>query len=60
MERPVLALAADGLAVPEIAQRLFLTPGTVAAVLQAADGRGLKFLSSSPTDPDGHDRSGVL
>jgi DNA-binding SARP family transcriptional activator len=59
LERPVLALAAEGLAVPQIAQRLFLTPGTVTAVLEAADGGRLKFLSSTPTDPDGHDRSGV-
>nr|WP_281371672.1 BTAD domain-containing putative transcriptional regulator [Petropleomorpha daqingensis] len=50
MERPVLALAATGLGVPEIAQRLFLTPGTVAAVLEAVDGERLKFLSSSATD----------
>jgi tetratricopeptide (TPR) repeat protein len=50
MERPVLALAASGLGVPEIAQRLFLTPGTVAAVLEGVDGNRLKFFSSSATD----------
>jgi DNA-binding SARP family transcriptional activator/tetratricopeptide (TPR) repeat protein len=50
MERPVLALAASGLGVPEIAQRLFLTPGTVVAVLEGIDGNRLKFFSSSATD----------
>jgi DNA-binding NarL/FixJ family response regulator len=60
VERPVLALAATGLDIPEIAQRLFLTPGTVSAVLEAADGDRLKFLSSSATDADGPERSGVL
>jgi DNA-binding NarL/FixJ family response regulator len=50
MEGSVLALAASGLGVPEIAQRLFLTPGTVAAVLAGAEASSLKFLSSSATD----------
>jgi DNA-binding SARP family transcriptional activator len=35
-QRRVLELAADGLDVNEIAQRLFLTPGTVRAVLDSA------------------------
>jgi tetratricopeptide (TPR) repeat protein len=60
LERQVLALAAAGLGVPEIAQRLFLTPGTVAATLETdGDGR-LKFLSSPPTEAVGPDGSGVL
>jgi hypothetical protein len=59
MERPVLALAAAGLGVREIAQRLFLTPGTVSALLEAADGGRLKFLSSPATDAVGPQRSGV-
>ena len=35
VERQILDLAAADLTVPEIAQRLFLTPGTVRAVLDA-------------------------
>ncbi|MGY1616648.1 BTAD domain-containing putative transcriptional regulator [Geodermatophilus sp. SYSU D00691] len=53
-ERQVLALAASGLDVVQIAQRLFLTPGTVGAVLEAADGGRLKFPSSRPTDAVHH------
>ena len=37
-ERRVLDLAASGLDVNEIAQRLFLTPGTVRALLESAGG----------------------
>jgi tetratricopeptide (TPR) repeat protein len=49
-ERRVLDLTAAGLGVREVAERLFMTPGTVHAVLEAADGGRLKFLSSVPTD----------
>ncbi|MGY1637534.1 BTAD domain-containing putative transcriptional regulator [Geodermatophilus sp. SYSU D00742] len=50
-ERRIRELAAAGLGVHEIGQQLFLTPGTVHAVLEAAPpGSGLKFLSSTPTD----------
>jgi hypothetical protein len=38
---------------------LFMTPGTVHAVLEAADGGRLKFPSSVPTESDGHFRSEV-
>jgi DNA-binding SARP family transcriptional activator/DNA-binding CsgD family transcriptional regulator/tetratricopeptide (TPR) repeat protein len=37
-QRRILDLAATGLDVNEVAQRLFLTPGTVRAVLQSATG----------------------
>jgi DNA-binding SARP family transcriptional activator len=37
-QRRVLELAADGLEVNEVAQRLFLTPGTVRAVLESVGG----------------------
>jgi DNA-binding NarL/FixJ family response regulator len=37
-QRRVTDLAATGLAVNEVAQRLFLTPGTVRAVLESARG----------------------
>jgi hypothetical protein len=53
-ERRVLDLTAAGLGVREVAERLFMTPGTVHAVLEAADGARLKFLSSVPTDALGH------
>ena len=53
-ERRVLDLTATGLGVREVAERLFMTPGTVHAVLEAADGGRLKFLSSVPTDALGH------
>ncbi|GAA3163775.1 hypothetical protein GCM10010531_14800 [Blastococcus jejuensis] len=47
-ERQVLELSAAGLGVREVAQRLFMTPGTVQAVLEekASDDR-LKSVSSS-------------
>jgi DNA-binding NarL/FixJ family response regulator len=45
-ERRVLELAATGLGVREIAQRLFMTPGTVQAVLETCGSR-LKSVSSS-------------
>jgi tetratricopeptide (TPR) repeat protein len=53
-ERRVLDLTAAGLGVREVAERLFMTPGTVHAVLDAADGGRLKFVSSVPTDAVGH------
>jgi DNA-binding NarL/FixJ family response regulator len=37
-QRRVTELAATGLDVHEVAQRLFLTPGTVRAVLESAEG----------------------
>ena len=37
-ERRVTDLVASGLEVNEVAQRLFLTPGTVRAVLESAEG----------------------
>ncbi|MGY1665577.1 BTAD domain-containing putative transcriptional regulator [Geodermatophilus sp. SYSU D00696] len=47
-ERRILQLAGDGYGTREVAQRLFLTPGTVRAVLESAatDG-GLRFSSSA-------------
>jgi DNA-binding CsgD family transcriptional regulator len=53
-ERRVLDLTTAGLGVREIAERLFMTPGTVHAVLEAAECGRLKFLSSVPTDAVGH------
>jgi DNA-binding SARP family transcriptional activator/tetratricopeptide (TPR) repeat protein len=44
-ERRVLELASTGLSIREVAQQLFMTPGTVQAVLEARDGR-LKSVSS--------------
>jgi DNA-binding SARP family transcriptional activator/tetratricopeptide (TPR) repeat protein len=52
-ERRVVELSAAGLGVHEVAQRLFLPPGTVRALLEAADG-GLRNLSSPAPDPVGH------
>jgi hypothetical protein len=54
-ERRILDLAAAGQGLREIAQQLFLTPGSVQAVLESAapGGRadeGLKFLSSPATE----------
>ena len=46
----MLDLTASGLDVREVAEALFMTPGTVLAVLEAADGPRLKFFSSSATD----------
>jgi hypothetical protein len=46
-ERGVLELAAAGLGVREVAQRLFVTPGTVQAVLEVCGNR-LKSVSSPP------------
>jgi DNA-binding NarL/FixJ family response regulator len=39
-QRRVTDLTATGLDVNEVAQRLFLTPGTVRAVLESAQGAG--------------------
>ncbi|UOY03292.1 hypothetical protein [Blastococcus sp. PRF04-17] len=55
-ERRIVELAATGLGVRDVAQRLFLTPGTVQAVLESASadgwsGNGLKLSSSAPVDP---------
>ncbi|MGY1740020.1 MULTISPECIES: BTAD domain-containing putative transcriptional regulator [unclassified Blastococcus] len=49
-ERRILDLAAGGLGAREVAQRLFLEPGTVHAVLAGAEGDRLRFSSSPPTD----------
>ncbi len=53
-ERRIIDLAATGLEVRDIAQQLFLTPGTVRDVLCAAgpsaSGDGLKSFSSPPPD----------
>ncbi len=46
-ERRVLELSEAGLGIREVAQRLFLTPGTVRSVLERASADGLKFLSRS-------------
>jgi hypothetical protein len=50
VDRRILDLAATGLGAREVAQRLFLEPGTVHAVLQAAEDERLRFLSSPPTE----------
>ena len=50
-ERRIVELAAAGHGVRDVAQQLFLTPGTVQAVLESASGNGFKFSSSPPTDP---------
>jgi DNA-binding NarL/FixJ family response regulator len=49
-ERQVLELSRAGLDVREVAQRLFMTPGTVQAVLEEADR--LKLVSSAAGHPD--------
>ncbi|SOE02191.1 BTAD domain-containing putative transcriptional regulator [Blastococcus haudaquaticus] len=49
-ERRIVELAAAGHGVRDVAQRLFLTPGTVQAVLESVSGNGLKFPSSGPAD----------
>jgi DNA-binding SARP family transcriptional activator/tetratricopeptide (TPR) repeat protein len=46
-DRRIVELAAAGHGIRDIAQQLFLTPGTVQAVVEAASDDGLK-LSSSP------------
>jgi tetratricopeptide (TPR) repeat protein len=50
-ERRIVELAAAGHAVRDVAQQLFLTPGTVQAVLESMSGNGFKFSSSPATDP---------
>jgi DNA-binding CsgD family transcriptional regulator len=50
VERRILDLAATGLGAREVAERLYLEPGTVHAVLQGAEGDRLRFLSSPPAD----------
>jgi DNA-binding SARP family transcriptional activator len=58
VERRVHELAARGTPIAEIAQQLFLTPGTVHAMLDGGgEAGGLKFSSSSPTEPVRHDSS---
>ena len=54
-ERRIVELAAAGLGVRDVAQQLFLTPGTVQAVLESTSGNGFKFVlkcggGSSVTD----------
>ncbi|WP_116451429.1 BTAD domain-containing putative transcriptional regulator [Blastococcus litoris] len=49
-ERRIVALAAAGAGVRDVAQQLFLTPGTVQSVLEAAAASGLKFSSSPAPD----------
>jgi DNA-binding NarL/FixJ family response regulator len=49
-ERRILELSTAGLGIREVAQQLFLTPGTVQAVLEEASADGLKFSSSPSTD----------
>jgi hypothetical protein len=50
-ERRIVELAAAGLGIRDVAQQLFLTPGTVQAVLESTAGDGFKFSSSPPIDP---------
>jgi hypothetical protein len=50
-ERRIVELAAAGHGVRDVAQQLFLTPGTVQAVLESMGGNGFKFPSSAPSDP---------
>jgi DNA-binding SARP family transcriptional activator/DNA-binding NarL/FixJ family response regulator len=50
-ERRILELVAAGHGVREVAQQLFLTPGTVQAVLERAPDEGFKFASSAAADP---------
>ncbi|MFD2093069.1 BTAD domain-containing putative transcriptional regulator [Blastococcus deserti] len=50
IERRIVDLATSGRGVREIAQLLFLTPGTVQAALEAASADGLKFFSSPSGD----------
>jgi DNA-binding NarL/FixJ family response regulator len=49
-ERRIAELAAAGLGVRDVAQRLFLTPGTVQAVLESSSGNGFKSSSSRVVD----------
>jgi DNA-binding SARP family transcriptional activator len=50
-ERRIAELAAGGRGLREIAQQLFLTPGTVQAVLETASADGFKSFSSASGDP---------
>ena len=50
-ERRIVELAAAGHGIRDVAQQLFLTPGTVQAVLESATGNGFKFPSSPSADP---------
>ncbi len=52
-ERRILELAAAGAGVREVAQQLFLTPGTVQTVLESASGAVLTGVSSPPQVPSG-------
>jgi hypothetical protein len=49
-ERRIVELAAEGHGVRDVAQQLFLTPGTVQAVLESTPGNGFKFSSSPSAD----------
>jgi DNA-binding NarL/FixJ family response regulator len=49
-ERRIVELAAAGNGVRDVAQQLFLTPGTVQAVLETVSADGLKFPSSPAFD----------
>jgi hypothetical protein len=49
-ERRIVELAGGGLGVRDVAQQLFLTPGTVQAVLESMGGNGLKLSSSASAD----------
>ena len=50
-ERRIVELTGAGHGVRDVAQQLFLTPGTVQAVLESMAEDGLKFSSSPATDP---------
>jgi DNA-binding SARP family transcriptional activator len=50
-ERRIVELAAAGHGIRDVAQQLYLTPGTVQAVLESAAGSGFKFSSSPTVDP---------
>jgi DNA-binding NarL/FixJ family response regulator len=50
-ERRIVELASAGHGIRDVAQQLFLTPGTVQAVLESATGNGFKFPSSPSSDP---------
>jgi DNA-binding NarL/FixJ family response regulator len=49
-ERRIIELAGAGHGIRDVAQQLFLTPGTVQAVLESVTGNGFKFPSSPAAD----------